>query len=114
MVFTLPFTVFCRYFFGILLSVQEDGAPVLGSTARVLLSLTLAAICIMAVLFGIYGIAYDVLLLMTTHSNSFASHWIKQMSLMWGETISGGVIQFLYAIYSPISRRDIYEQRKQL
>lgn len=84
----------------------------LGSTARTLLSLVLAAMCIIAVLFALYGIAYDVLLLMTTHGNSFASHWIKQMSLMWGETIAGGVIQFLYAIYSPISRRDIYEQRK--
>jgi len=29
-----------------------------------------------------------------------------------GETIDSGVIQFLYALYSPISRRDIYLQRK--
>jgi hypothetical protein len=95
------------------------------------LSLVLAALCVIAVLFGIFGTAYDVVLLATIHNNSFASHWIKQMSLMWGETVQSGVIQFLYAnpkpqnltptlkpntyryaLYSPVSRRDIYVQRK--
>ena len=77
-----------------------------------MLSLVLAALCVIAVLFGIFGTAYDVVLLATIHNNSFASHWIKQMSLMWGETVQSGVIQFLYSLYSPVSRRDIYVQRK--
>ena len=101
-----------RYFFGIMLSVQERGQPVLGPSASGVLSIVLAVLCVVTVIFGIYGTLYDVILNFTVHSNSFASHWIKQMSLLWGETVDSGVIQFLFALYSPISRRDIYLQRK--
>jgi hypothetical protein len=103
-----------RYFFGILLTVEENGQPVLSPTPRTILSLCLAILCIVAVLFGIFGIAHDVILLYTIHMNSFASHWIRQISYFWGETVQSGIIQFLYAIYSPLSRREIYKQRSRI
>ena len=104
-------SLFLMYFFSILVTGSVDGQPILSGSIKTVISLVLAALCVFAVVHGVFATLYDITSLLVIHRNSFASHWIKQMSLNWGATTEQGIIPFMFALYSPVSRRDIFQHK---